>query len=172
MNESDSIDAPSERAFVITRVFDAPRELVFKAWTEAERLAQWWGPKDFTMLSCDLELRPGGALHYRMRAPNGAEMWGRWVFREIVKPERLVFVVSFSNSAGAITRAPFNPDWPLEVLSTGTFTEPEGRTPSAMEGGPIAGTGANVERFDSICGLMQQGWTGTLDQFADYLAKA
>jgi len=172
MNKSDSIDAHSGRAFVITRVFDAPRELVFKAWTEAERLAQWWGPKDFTMLSCDLELRPGGALHYRMRAPNGAEMWGRWVFREIVKPERLVFVVSFSNSEGAITRAPFNPDWPLEVLSTVTFTEREGRTTITMRGAPINATESERETFVSNHELMRKGWTGTMDQLADYLAKA
>src|SRR5215468_2760397 len=94
MNKSD---AHSERAFVITRVFDAPLDLVFKAWTEAERLTHWWGPKGFKMLSCKLDLRPGGVFHYGMQAPNGAAMWGKWVFREIVAPKRLVFVVSFSD---------------------------------------------------------------------------
>src|SRR5205823_4677268 len=83
-------------------------------WVEPDRLARWWGPKGFTMLSSTLDLRPGGIFHYGMRSPDGREMWGRWVFREVVAPERLVFVASFSDEAGGVTRHPFAPDWPLE----------------------------------------------------------
>ena len=101
----------------------APRTLVFRAWTEPDRLACWFGPKGFTMLSCTLDLRPGGVFHYGMRSPDGHAMWGRWVFREVVAPERLVFVASFSDEAGGVTRHPFAPDWPQEVLSTVTFAE-------------------------------------------------
>lgn len=74
MNKTDSIDDRSEREFVISRVFDAPRDLVFKAWTEEERLTHWWGPKGFKLRSCKLDLRPGGFFHYGMQAPNGAEI--------------------------------------------------------------------------------------------------
>src|SRR5262245_13604342 len=132
MNKTDSVGDRSEREFVVSRVFDAPRGLVFKAWTEEERLAQWWGPKGFTMCSCKLDLRPGGVFHYGMRAPNGAEMWGKWVFREVLAPERLVFVSSFSDQEGNTVRAPFSSDWPLGVLSTVTFIEHQGKTTITM----------------------------------------
>src|SRR2546426_146985 len=92
------------REFVITRVFDAPRELVWKAYTEAAHLQHWWGPKGFKMRSCKVDLRPGGVFHYGMEAPDGSVMWGKWVFREIVAPERLTIVVSFSNEEGGVTR--------------------------------------------------------------------
>src|SRR5687767_1594226 len=82
--------------FVITRTFDAPRDLVFKAFSEAERLAQWWGPKGCTIRVSRLGFRPGGTFHYRMQMPDGFEMWGRFTYREIDAPERIVFVNAFS----------------------------------------------------------------------------
>ncbi len=82
----------TNKEFVITRTFDAPRDLVFKAWTEAERLAQWWGPKGCNITVSKLELRPGGTFLYSMKMSNGPAMWGKFVYREIVAPERLVFV--------------------------------------------------------------------------------
>jgi len=83
--------AANERTVVITRVFDAPRELVFKAWTDAKHLAQWWGPKGFTNPICEVDARPGGNLRIVMRAPDGAEHPMTGVFREVTAPERLVF---------------------------------------------------------------------------------
>src|SRR5437867_1034411 len=82
--------APLDESFTLTRTFDAPRELVFKVWTEAEHLKHWWGPKGMTMLVTRLDLRPGGMFHYSMRTSDGREMWGRFIFREIVPPERIV----------------------------------------------------------------------------------
>ena len=90
----------STREFVISRTFDAPRELVWKAFTEREHLMQWFGPKGFKMLAGTVDLRPGGTFHYGMQAPDGKTMWGKWIFREIVPPERLVTVVSFSDEQG------------------------------------------------------------------------
>lgn len=78
--------ARTDRAFAITRTFDAPRALVFQAFTESERLAQWWGPKGFTLRVARLDLRPGGVFHYEMKSPNGHSMWGKFVYREIVPP--------------------------------------------------------------------------------------
>ena len=68
-------DTPASE-FTITRVFDAPRQLVWDAWTQAERLAEWWGPAGFKLKVAKLDLRPGGTFHYSMVAPNGHEMWG------------------------------------------------------------------------------------------------
>lgn len=118
----------SEPELRITRVFEAPRELVFQAWMDVERLARWWGPQGFTWVSGKLDLRPGGVFHYCMRAPDGLEVWGKFVYREIVKPERLVFVNSFSDANGNTIRAPFSADWPLEILNTLTLAEYGGKT--------------------------------------------
>ena len=99
-----SVIGPAERACVIGRVFDAPRELVFKAWTDPADLKRWWGPKGFTWVGCKTDLRPGGLFHYCMRSPHGHEMWGKFVYREIVAPEQLIFVNSFSDQDGRTTR--------------------------------------------------------------------
>lgn len=161
----------SDREFLLSRTFDAPRTLVFKAWTEAERLAKWWGPKGFTMLACKLDLRPGGVFHYGMKAPNGGEMWGKWVFRDVTPPERLVFVASFADAQGNTTRAPFSADWPLEVLSTVTFTERAGKTTLTMRAMPVNVTEAERALFASMHASMTGGWTGTLDQLAAFLSQ-
>src|SRR5258708_10890203 len=77
---------------VITRVFDAPRDLVFKAWTDPEHLVRWWGPKGFTSTIMDkIDLRPGAPYRIHMRGPDGDDHWSQGVYREIVDPERLVF---------------------------------------------------------------------------------
>src|SRR4051812_28782046 len=114
--------------FKITRVLDAPRELVWKAHTEADRLMQWWGPKGLKMIAGELDLRPGGIFHYGMETPDGQQMWGKFVYREIVPQEKLVFVVSFSDANGGITRHPMSDTWPLEILNILTFEEQDGQT--------------------------------------------
>ena len=91
------------REFIIARVFDAPRDLVWKAWTEAEHLARWWGPKGFPISVVKLDLRPGSVFLYSMRFPEGHEMWGKFVYREIAEPGRLVFINSFSDAEGGVT---------------------------------------------------------------------
>lgn len=157
--------------FVLTRTFDAPRDLVFRAWTEPDRLARWFGPVGFTTLASRVDVRPGGIYHYVMRSPDGESMWGRWVFREVVPPERLAFVASFSDEAGGVTRHPFAPDWPLEVLSTLTFAEHDGRTTLTMRAVPIGATEPERRAFEAGYGSMQKGWAGTLDQLADHLGR-
>lgn len=159
------------RDFVVTREVDAPRALVFDAWTKEEHLKHWWGPKGFTMLSCRVDLRPGGMFLYGMRSPEGYEMWGRWVYREISPPDRLTFVSSFSDKEGAVTRAPFSASWPLEVFSVLELTEHGGRTTVAMRGLPENATEAERKVFEAAFASMQQGWAGTLDQLEAYVAN-
>jgi uncharacterized protein YndB with AHSA1/START domain len=96
---------------------------------------------------------------------------GKFVYREIVAPERIVFINSFSDEKGGLTHHPLSPDWPLEMLSTVTFTEHEGRTTFTVKWVPLNATGAERKTFESGHESMQKGWTGTLDQFAEYLAK-
>jgi uncharacterized protein YndB with AHSA1/START domain len=160
---------PAAETFTISRTFDAPREVVFRAWTETDRLTRWFGPVGFTTTSSKNDLRPGGVFLYHMRAANGHEMWGKWVYREIAPPARLVFVQSFSDPAGATVRAPFSDTWPLEVLSTVTFTEHGGKTTLTMQAVPMNATDAERQTFAAMHGSMQQGWKGTLDQLAAHL---
>jgi uncharacterized protein YndB with AHSA1/START domain len=162
---------PSD-SFVISRVFAAPRELVFEAWTDPEHLVRWFGPKGFTMPACSLDLRPGGIFHYSMKSPDGHEMWGKWTFREIVVSEKIVLVSSFSDARGGVMRHPMSATWPLETLSTTTLTENAGKTALTIEWSPINATEAERKTFDESHVGMQQGWNGTLDQLAVYLAKA
>jgi uncharacterized protein YndB with AHSA1/START domain len=156
---------------VITRIFDAPRELVFKVWTESEHLMHWWGPKGFSISVSKFDIRPGGVFHYCMRSSEGHEMWGKFVYHEIVAPEKLVFVNSFSDTEGNTVRAPFSQTFPLEIQNILTFTEHEGQTTLSMRGGPINATKEELEFFYSMHGSMQQGFAGTFSQLDDYLAK-
>ncbi|HVG22799.1 MAG TPA: SRPBCC family protein [Thermoanaerobaculia bacterium] len=159
-------------AFVIRRTFDAPRDLVFRVWTDAAHLRHWWGPKDFEVTHCTIDLRPGGTMHYGMRGPDGSAMWGKWVFTEVVPPERLVIVQSFSDEQGGVTRAPFfDGRWPLETLATLTFTERDGKTLLTMVSIPIRATAAERALFVATHQSMQGGWTGTLDELTAYLEK-
>src|SRR5687767_11643441 len=101
--------------FVISRSFDAPLETVWQAHTNVDCLRQWWGPKGFTMFSATMSLRPGGMLHFGMQSPDGHKMWGKFVYREIIVPERLVLLAAFSDIRGGTTRHPWSANWPLEM---------------------------------------------------------
>ena len=109
-----------EREFIITRVVDAPRALVFQSWTEREHLMQWWGLKTWTSTYCTVDLRPGGAWHYCFRSPEGQESWGKATYHEIATPERLVYTDAFSDAEGNII--------PPRMLTTVTFAEQDGKT--------------------------------------------
>lgn len=171
MATSDKSGPPSaERELVIIRVFDAPRELVWQAFAESDRLAQWWGPAESTMLVYTLDFRPGGVFHYGMRSPEGHLSWGRFVYRDIQPPERMVFVNSFSDEEGNVTRAPFSPTWPLEVLNTLTLTESDGKTTLTLRGGPINATAEERDTFWKAQESLRQGFAGTFEKLAAYLA--
>lgn len=161
-----------EPPFVIAREFDASPELMWKTWTEAARLKQWWGPKGFAVHTCKVELRPGGMFHYGMKAPDGSNVWGRFIYREIDAPRRLVFVVSFSDPAGAMTRHPGNARWPMQMLSTVTFEGMGVKTRVTVQWEPLEATGEERGAFYDGRASMQQGWTGTFEQLADYLSQA
>jgi uncharacterized protein YndB with AHSA1/START domain len=159
--------------FVTSRVFDAPRELVWKCFTEPERMKQWWGPKGSTIVASKMNLRIGGTYHGAMRDSSGRVMWAKFIYREIVAPARLVWVHSFSDEAGGITRHPLSLTWPLEMLTTVTFEEqPGGRTKVTLRWLPINATAEEQKTFDAAHGGMTQGWAGTFDRLADYLPSA
>lgn len=162
---------PSED-FVISREFNAPRELVWKAWTERDRLMKWFAPRGFAMTQAKLDLRAGGTLLYCLTSKDGQEMWGKFVYREIVKPERIVWLHSFSDEKGGLTRHPMAPNWPLQMLSTLTLKEKAGKTTVTIRWSTIDATADEQKTFDTSHDGMRQGWTGTFDQLDEYLAKA
>ena len=157
--------------FVITRLFDAPRELVWRVHTEPEHMAHWWGPKGFTMLSLRMDFRPGGMFHYGMQSPDGHTMWGKLVYREIDAPERLSFVVSFSDEHGGTTRHPMSDTWPREVLLNLTFFEINGKTAIITSGFPINASPEENAMYHGNHASMQEGTKGMYDQFEEYLAQ-
>jgi uncharacterized protein YndB with AHSA1/START domain len=148
----------SEWDLAMTRIFDAPRELVFKLWTESGHVAQWWGPTGFTNPVCELDLRPGGEIRIHMRAPNGAVHPMKAVFQEIVEPERLVFMSSALDENGNSM---------FDVLSTAIFAEQHGKTLLTLQLHVIKTTASALHYLKG----MEAGWTQTFDRLGDYVAS-
>jgi uncharacterized protein YndB with AHSA1/START domain len=149
---------------VITRIFDAPRELVWKVWTEPEHLMRWWGPKDFTSPTCKIDLRVGGKYLYCMRSPGGQEFWSTGIYREIVPPERLVVTDSFADKDGNVVPASdygLGDDFPLELQVTVTFEEHQGKTKMTLR---HAGIPAGQIRE-----MTETGWNESFDKLAESL---
>ena len=150
---------PKERhELVLTRVFDAPRELVFKAWTDPKIVAQWWGPHRFTSPVCELDARPGGAIRIHMRGPDGTVYPMTGTYQEIVEPERIAFTSAALDAAG-------NPMF--EMLTTVTFAEEGGKTKQILRTCVIKST-AEAPRY--LAG-MEAGWTQSLERLTAYLAE-
>ena len=145
----------AERVLAIERIFDAPPSLVFKAWTDPQHLVHWYGPRGFTLPSCNLDLRPGGAWRSCMLSPEGREHWVRGVFREIVEPERLVFTWAHENEDGAPGH---------ETLVTVTFADLGDKTELTLHQAIFESNAARHAH--------ERGWTSCLERFARYLANS
>ena len=167
----DYVAATSKKPFIISRVFKAPRSLVFKVWTQQDHLIKWFGPKGFEMKVGTLDLKPGGRFHYCLKTPQGQEMWGKWYFRDVVQDRRLTFISTFSDAAGGLTRHPFAPEWPRELLTVSTFEDhPEG-TLLTINWTTVNATDAEQKTFDAGHDSMRGGWGGTFSVLEEYLAK-
>lgn len=158
------------KPFVIERVFDVSRERMWEVWTDPKHLVKWWGPKGFTVASLRMDVRVGGTTLYCLKAPDGAELWGRFVYREIRKPERLVWINSFSDPKGGLTRHPWSENWPLEMHTVAEFRAEGKKTRVVITWSPMEGS-TDVERrtFDDGRASMNMGWSGTLEQLEAFL---
>ena len=146
---------PADRVLAITRTFAAPRELVFKVWTQPEHLARWWGPKGFTTPSCQVDVRPGGAYRTVMRSPEGKDICMRGQYREVVPPERLVMTFAWEGEDGQPGR---------ETLVTVTFAEDGQNTRLTFEQG--------VFETVEACQAHTRGWSEFLQRLDEYLPAA
>jgi uncharacterized protein YndB with AHSA1/START domain len=168
---SETQSPAGAHALVITRIFDAPRALVWKAYTEAEHLERWWGPKGTTLRVARLEVAPGGVFLYACVGPDGQELWGKFVYREVSPIERLAFVSGFADPEGNTVPAFFSADWPLEVFNVVTLEEEGGKTRLTLRGGPQNATPEQQAFFEGMLPSMDQGFKGTFDQLEAYLAE-
>lgn len=154
--------------FVVLRAFQAPREAMFRALTEPAQLERWFGPAGMGLRVVASELRPGGWMRYAMK-PGPAEMYGRFVYRLVLAPEKLGYVVSFTDAEGAPTRHPASATWPLEVLAIVTLTELRGRTLLCARSFPIHASDDERRTFREGHAGMAKGFAGTYDQLDAHL---
>lgn len=160
------------QTFEISRVFAAPRQRVWEAWTKPEQFAIWFGPKGSKGEVKHFELRPGGYLHTRMEGPDGSVSWGKNVYVEIDAPRRLVWEQSFSNEAAEIAPAPFPMAWPLRMLTTVILEDEGANTRVTLRWEPLDASEEALASFVRMIPSMTGGWTGTFDQLDDFLAEA
>ena len=153
--QSSAASQLSDRELTITRIFDAPRTLVFKAWTDPRHLANWWGPRGFSLPSCSVDLRPGGEYRLHMRGPNDDDHYMVGIFREIVEGQRVVMAGAWADAQGTFTRPP--------TVLTVTFEDYQGKTRLTL----------HHELFESVTARDEHngGWNSSLDCLAEYLAK-
>jgi uncharacterized protein YndB with AHSA1/START domain len=157
-----------EPTLVVTRVFDAPRQLVFKVWTDPKHVVHWWGPGNFTVPFVEIDLRPAGAFRFCMRAPDGKDHWNKGVYHEVVAPERIVQSMFFSDPEGNTVPPTYygmGPDFPYEMRDVITFEVHEGDKTrlTLRRGTPLSIS----KRYRE-----DQGWSQSLDRFARELARA
>jgi len=156
------------KPLVITRIFNAPRELVWKAWTEVERMKKWWGPRIFAVPSCKIDFRVGGKFLYCMKSNSGEKIWqkGIWgtgVYKEIIPMEKIVFSDSFADEKGDIVPAAYygmQGNFPLEMLVTVTFEKFEGnKTKMTLKH-------EGIPKGEHFAGA-NQGWNESFDKLAE-----
>lgn len=164
MNGLNSSIKTSGRELVITRTFDAPRNIIWQAWTEPDRVKKWWGPRIFTAPVIKIDFRVGGEYLYCMRSPEGKDYWSKGTYREIVAPERIVLTDSFADEKGNTVAASYyglSPDFALESLVTLVFEEYNGKTRFTLRY-----LGIPDGDFENA----KIGWNESLDKLAEYLA--
>lgn len=156
--------------FSLSQTFNVSRDVLWRCFTDVAHLKTWWGPKGATIISASMDFRPGGLFHYGLQMPDGQEIWGRFLYREIVAPERTVHVNAFSDARGGLTRHPLAQQWPIELLSTFTFTEAgPGRSTFTVTWTPMYPTQQEAAAFEAGFASMRQGWSGTLERLEAYL---
>jgi uncharacterized protein YndB with AHSA1/START domain len=155
------VTSPTDREIVITRVFAAPRELVFAAWTDPHHVEQWWGPKGFTSFGCEIDLRVGGVFRLQMRGPDATVYPCEGVIRDVVAPERIVYAGAseHEHACGA--------GLPPRSIVTVTFTEHAGKTTLAIH----TRLESEADRDAAVQAGVYPGWSQTMDRLAEYLER-
>jgi len=157
--------------FRTERLFAAPRETVWDAWTIPDQLAQWMGPKGSTSESVTADIRTGGMHHWRMDMPGGGAMYGRADYREVTPPSRLVWVHGFADAEGNRVAMPFAENWPLTMLTIVTFAEEGEGTRVVLTWAPLDASAVEEQVFADNIPSMTGGWNGSFEQLDEFLAR-
>src|SRR6266481_2433808 len=156
---SSSAAGQARQELILTRIYGAPRSLVFKAWTDARHMARWWGPRGFTNPVCEVDVCPGGLIRIDMRGPDGTTYPMKGVFQEIREPERLVFTsTALEDEHGKPL---------LEILNTVTFDDFKGITKLTLHARLVTKHFKLTPQVDSALSGMEQGWSESLYRLAD-----
>jgi len=151
MNNATTIH---DRQLTITRVFDAPRSLVFKVWTQPEHFSRWLGPKDFTTIACQMNVQVGGIYRACIRSPEGNDHWMQGIYREIIEPERLVFTFAWEDE---------NNQPKHKTLVSVTFEEQDNKTLMTFQQAIFESTESRNAH--------NTGWSECFDRLATYLTE-
>ncbi|AUV84234.1 SRPBCC domain-containing protein (plasmid) [Salinigranum rubrum] len=151
---------PSEYDVTITRTFAATREAVWDAWTDPDQIAQWWGPKHFTVPRCELDVRPGGELRIDMEGPDGTVYPSEGVFEVVEEPKRLVLIAAAGEDDDG--------DYQFEVRQTVTFEERDGVTVLTLGAEVMEATADTVKHLEG----MEEGWSQSFEKLDDLLAPS
>ncbi|HAR43950.1 MAG TPA: ATPase [Bdellovibrionales bacterium] len=147
---------------IVTRTFDAPRAFIFDAFTDPGLVGRWWGPKGFTTPFCNIDLRVGGTVLSCMRSPEGKDFWSTGVYREILRPERIVSTDSFADEKGKVVPASYygmSAEFPMEMLIQVTLFEEQGKTKLVLEH-----IGIPASEHENCAA----GWNESFDKLADF----
>lgn len=173
MSDDARISVPSDVPEISgTRLFEAPRPLVFDAFAAPDRLARWFGPKGVPVIASQMNFRPGGSYHYGLRTQDGGAIWGLFEYREIEAPTRIVLVDSFSDENRGLTRHPLSETWPLKVETTFLLADTEsGGSELTLRARPFEASAEEITTFAATLDAQGNGWAGTLEQLDAYLAQ-
>jgi uncharacterized protein YndB with AHSA1/START domain len=175
-SRGDTVAQPANSAgekngFFLERLFNASREDVWNAFTQPEHLTHWWGPPGSSIEIARYELKAGGLFHYCMKLADNRLMWARFIFREIVEPERLAWLNGFSDKEGGLTRNPWVPGFPLETLNTVTFAARESKTLLTITVAPFNASDGETRIFEAGVNGMKVGFGSCFNKLADYLER-
>ncbi len=165
------IQQPSDVAFTLVYEFNAPKKLVFTAFSDAKALGDWWGPAECKNSVVKLDFRKAGVFQYKMEKGSSVN-YGRFIFGQILPYDILEFTNAFSDERGNILRAPFDIPLPLEIFYRLTFQENNGKTIITLTGQPVNATQEEIEGFRSIHSGMRKGFGATFDKLFDYLLRS
>lgn len=161
----------SSADFIITRTFNAPRDLVYDTMTQTEHLQKWWGPQGCTIEVVEHEPVAGGRFHYCMKFGPVPGMYGLFEYRELTRPERIVFISGFADAQGKRSHYEMVPTWPLETLNTVVLEEQGGKTVMTLRATPHNASPVEIETFKAGHASMEGGFGGMYDVYDKYLAS-
>lgn len=157
--------------FVIVRTFDAPRELVFEAWSDPKHMKNWVAPTGFETEYKKADVRTGGLVHYSMTGPGGITLWGKAVYKEVTRPSFLSYVQSFSDENGGDGFHPLAPEWPKDMYTEVRFEAEGNKTKVTLQWSPVNPTAKGAQIFHEGRESMNGGWGGSFAKLDEYLLQ-